>query len=383
VTRHASIACAWLATAACGRFGFGTIGTGSSGSDGSGGNGDGGPVLGDGSRPDIVFTSNVVFVTPATLTPGTFGGLGPADMACSDAATAASLPGTYIAWLSTSTTNAIDRLAGSRGWVRPDGLPFVDQIADLAASKQWTPISLLADGSEQVFDATLVTTGTSANGNAGATCSDWTLTMSTLAAHGDLDAISTGWTINGSPLSNGCLGPSRVYCFGIGASVPVTTPAVVGRLAFVSTPVALGGGVASLDAHCQADADAVPLPGTYRALVATAAASAISRFDTTGPRWVRPDGIPLSPQAGDLPLGFRIPLDQHADGSYEMGAERVWTGATDPSSTATLACNDWMNASPSQAGAWGYPFHAGGAFTTGTAGRRCDDSTYGVYCLEM
>ena len=34
--------------------------------------------------------------------------------------------GTYKAWLSTSTVNAIGRLNGASGWVRPDGRPMVN-----------------------------------------------------------------------------------------------------------------------------------------------------------------------------------------------------------------------------------------------------------------
>src|SRR5262245_12432676 len=101
-------------------------------------------MLGDGSRPDIVVTSNVAFVTTRTLNPSTFGGLAGADAICQATADQAGLPGTYIAWLSTTTTNAVDRLAGSRGWVRTDGVPFADTPADIAAGRIFAPLSLLA-----------------------------------------------------------------------------------------------------------------------------------------------------------------------------------------------------------------------------------------------
>jgi len=67
-------------------------------------------------RPNIVFISNAV-------TPAPMGGLAGGDMLCNDAATAAGLPGAYVAFLSTATVNAIDRLAGSRGWGEPTARP--------------------------------------------------------------------------------------------------------------------------------------------------------------------------------------------------------------------------------------------------------------------
>ena len=38
------------------------------------------------------------------------------------------MTGDFVAFVSTSTVQARDRLTGSRGWVRLDGLPFVDQV---------------------------------------------------------------------------------------------------------------------------------------------------------------------------------------------------------------------------------------------------------------
>jgi hypothetical protein len=42
---------------------------------------------------------------------------------------------------------------------------------------------------------------------------------------------------------------------------------------------------------------------------------------------------------------------------------------------------DWTSASPSQMGTYGSVF-SGGPNAFSLAGRRCDDSTYYVYCLE-
>src|SRR5690606_37464596 len=76
---------------------------------------------------------NVVFVTSTQQAAGSLGGLEGADALCRARAEAGGLPRpeSYVAWLSDDTVSAIDRLSGSRGWVRPDGRPFVDTLADL------------------------------------------------------------------------------------------------------------------------------------------------------------------------------------------------------------------------------------------------------------
>ena len=53
-----------------------------------------------------------VFVTDSGAL-GNFGGLANADSACNVAAGNAALSGTWVAWLSDSQTNAIDRLTGT------------------------------------------------------------------------------------------------------------------------------------------------------------------------------------------------------------------------------------------------------------------------------
>jgi len=74
---------------------------------------------------------NIAFVTSAKYVGGQFGGLDAADKECARLALAARLPGTYKAWLSTSTEDAIDRLGSARGWVRVDGKPFADERKEI------------------------------------------------------------------------------------------------------------------------------------------------------------------------------------------------------------------------------------------------------------
>jgi hypothetical protein len=114
--------------------------------------------------------ANLVFVTSQHVIAGQLGSLAAADARCNDAAGGAGLPGHYVAWLSTSKTSAIDRLAGARGWVRPDGRPFADTPADIAAGRIWYPASIDENGAAS---ATLVITTSDAHGRFdGKSCSD-------------------------------------------------------------------------------------------------------------------------------------------------------------------------------------------------------------------
>jgi hypothetical protein len=63
---------------------------------------------------------NYAFASSAVYVPGSFGGLAGADEKCQTLATNAGLPGHFLAWLSTSTTDARSRFASARGWIRPD-----------------------------------------------------------------------------------------------------------------------------------------------------------------------------------------------------------------------------------------------------------------------
>jgi len=365
----------WLCLAACGRIGFSeSTGTGDA------------IQLGDGSRPDIIFTSNVVFVTTQTVVPGELGGLAAADAICQTSADQSQLPGTYIAWLSTSTTNAIDRLASSRGWVRTDGIPFADQPSDIVAGTIWSPISLLADGTEQAFADPIVITGTTETGVLDATtCGDWTSTSGTFSG-GFLTATSAGWSSANLPLdSDLCTVSARLYCFGIGNQMMVTTPSPTGRRAFLSTNIGpIAGGVAAMDDRCRQDAAAAQLSGSYRALIATSTMTALSRFNTTGPRWVRRDGIPLAPSAADLVTGFRIPLTLRADGSLGTNVNGwVWTGA-EPNMLSEMnrSCVEWTSASAGRGGQIGYSYHNGPKAFLYLMNRRCDDYNEAIYCFE-
>jgi hypothetical protein len=335
----------------------------------------------DDGAVDAESPPNIVFVTSAVTVGGTLGAIGNADVMCATAASGAGLAGTYRAWISTSTVNAIDRLTGARGWVRPDGRPVADRAQDLVDGRIWYPIRIDEAGNT-VTGNTLVVTGTQSSGlvESASTCGDYTSTTGSLAV-GSVAATTAGFTRTGITV---CSAMTHVYCFGIERDVPVTVTPTTGRRAFVSasafTP---GGGRSAADGVCATDASAAGLSGTFQALLATTSQAAATRFSTAGPTWVRLDGIPIVSTAADLATGTLIaPLNVGADGTTYT-TDPVYTGATNEATTGTAdsSCSSWTSASTSLAPETGLastiePRHFSGLLNT-----NCSFS-YKLYCLE-
>ncbi|MDD5307455.1 MAG: hypothetical protein PHU25_09060 [Deltaproteobacteria bacterium] len=336
---------------------------------------------------------NVVFVTSTAHASNALGGLAGADAICAERAATAGLEGTYVAWLSTSEGDAKDRLAGSRGWVRTDGLPFADEVSDLTAGVIWYPPRLDELGNE-VDPLTFVSTGTSPDGTAHADllCNDWTYADAGVAGDagvtGDAEIGSAYggtdiWTNWGNAA---CDIPRALYCFGIGNDTPVAPQPQSGRIAFVSAAAFMpGGGLAAADARCQAEAAAASLAGTFRALLAAGSASAASRFSAAGAAWVRRDGVPVASSAAAF-LGGELPVAAialAADGKTYLGNTGVWSGAAavDETPGADMTCSDWTAATAAEHGRGG---RAGttSPFFFDMDSNGCGDTWIHLLCLE-
>jgi len=360
MTRVVSLA---ISLAACGRSGF----------DADGGR----DAVGDGgARP------NVAFVTSGT-TDGTFATppLASADALCSAAAQSAGLPGTFVAWLSDSTTNAIDRLAGSRGWVRTDGLPFADTPNGIVTGELFNPLDVDEHGIViSLSDA--VWTGTGADGHLGADCNDWTSSSATIGYSGrDLPDFTAAME------SNYTCGTSQahLYCFETGRVVPVApVPRSGGRLAFLGRPRSTAdASVGALDQLCIQDAQNNGLAGTFAAAVASDATSLSSRFTLDGRPWVRVDGTVVATTGGRLFDGTALAsfVNQTADGAYDNSGGAFFSGATDPYTPGNNTdCSNWGDTGTGENG------DAGDAHTTDTfwsAGAYLCSDELPVLCLQQ
>lgn len=293
--------------------------------------------------PNIAFVTSLTYDgNLATLK----GGLAGADKKCEILAQAAGLPGnTYRAWLSTSSVNAIDRLGAARGWVRVDGKPFADTKEDIAAGKIYHPLRVDENGHyDNTPGGSEVWTGSDPDGTVSSfgTCGDWA-SIAGNGSTGEDDGVASVFAFYGYQR---CDNQARLYCFGIDRNVPVTVNQAAGRFAFISrsfwTPA---GGLAGADGLCQTEAESALLSGTFKALLAVNGASAASRFNTSGPTWVRPDGVAIAPTAAALFSAdfLNTAINQLADGTSYLGNYGVWTGAASPttSGTAATTCNSW------------------------------------------
>ncbi|MEB2284493.1 MAG: hypothetical protein OZ922_07440 [Myxococcales bacterium] len=334
---------------------------------------------------------NRVFVT-STLQNGGFGGLAGADAICAARAAAVSLPGTYVAWLSTTGTAAPDRLGSAQGFVRVDGKPFANSVADILANEIFAPLRIdengvdVSVGEPPTASPLTVWTGTAKDGSIAAyTCNDWT--SPDAAASGMAGRLTGGpaaWTARSNA---GCDTARRLYCFQVDHTASLGPAPTSGKIAFVSTKAFTPGpgvGLAGADALCAGNAAAVGLGGTYKALLATTTASAASRM-ALAPLYVRPDGTPIATGAtlaagGALESG----IWQRADGSYVPSAgDLVYTGAAAPAvaGTAASTCDDW-SAQTSTAATIGASVYADTTWWSHATNAACS-ATIAVYCLEQ
>lgn len=324
--------------------------------------------------------ANVVFVSSQTYVT-TLGSAAAYDAQCNVLATAAGLNNVgndaFIAWMSDSFSNAVGRLGAARGFVRVDGVPVADTVADLIAGKLFHPI-LIDENGDTPSTVPAAMTGTFPSGAAsGTNCGDWT-NETALTTVGLLQAGPQAWT--SFSLGN-CGNAFRVYCFQRTQNAAVTpSPASGKRIFLTTTPFSPGTG--DPDALCEAEK---PMgTGTSVALLATTSAAASAVLDpmTT---YVRPDGIAVGTGQAiiDVTQGSFTPLVsgiwQFGDGTYFDGT--VWTGSTAVDAVPTSdTCTDWTvttgdgatgRSSFTQTGFW-----IGGSQT-------CDVGFVRLYCVEQ
>jgi len=330
--------------------------------------------------------ANYAFVS-STGTSGDMGGPEGADAICNGLAAAAGLPGTFVAWLSTSSVNARDRLGSARGWIRTDGLPFADTI-DQALSNPWYPLRLDEFGEKPPtlsFAYLEVATGSDATGafaGTGLDCEGWTSTSGS-GQVGVADEGGNGWSSDHTAM--GCDSTSlRLLCLGVDHANPLALEPAPGRTAFLSAGTfAPGGGLGTADALCQAEAADAGLTGTYLAFLATEEASASSRFALDGAAWVRPDRVAVVASAGDI-AGPELlaPIDVHADGTVGTWTDRAWTGSWDAAAAGVSStCADWR-LTAGGSGKYGTPWWAALPWVGGWY-QPCDPSyALHLYCLQ-
>jgi hypothetical protein len=326
-----------------------------------------------------------VFVTSSTVVPGMLGGIEGGDRECQRLADSAGLPGTYMAWLSTSGINARDRV-GEGGWMRTDGRPFTHSLRNLTDPAYLTvyyPPRVDEAGNDLGNVSTLVATGGTIDGRAsGDQCTGYTSTTGNLYV-GDAASGSHAWNY-AQLVPGGCARPFHLYCFRSDMLAGAITPPVqAGRRVFVTTGPYVISGTANPNVFCQKEADdaGLPNPQGYVAFLATSTTPAMKLIASTGP-WKRTDEVIVANRATDLATGNLLaPFSLGPDGTYRP--DRVWTGAGDPTGPGTATCNDWSGAATSALVGDGRTTATPAWFSLGdTATIPCSDPNTHLMCLE-
>jgi hypothetical protein len=333
---------------------------------------------------------NVMFTTSTTYS-GNLGGLVGADAKCQERARAAGLSGTFIALLSTSQASAFSRIESAKGWVRTDGRPFADGVPEMLQERILYPPRIDEFGKDIVGDD-FVVTGTKNDGapDPGKTGNDWgpaPAAGSWLCGGGQAFAGSDGWYSFGHKECNLSF---RLYCFEASRRSTVSVPPPAGgtRIAFVSdVAVELATGISGADAVCSAQAQAARLGGSFKALLATAATSAASRFNLTGPPWSRPDGVQIVTVARDITTrDLLAPITVAADGIQRAGNNAVWTGAISPASLGSATCADWTSRAATDTGHTGNTMFSNSIWFASvplaSTPKACDSRIARIYCLQ-
>ena len=329
------------------------------GTDGGGGGG------GDAQLPPGV---NIAFVTEATYVPLLLdvNPLASADQFCNMAASAANLSGHYVAWISAVNGDAKDRLANIPGWVRVDGKPVAQDVAQLLVNL-WYPIRLDERGQDHHHEGAF--SGTTMLGvyAASASCTNYSSSSSS-------DRMAFGYVDEGIAWGMGyttdCTVAQHLYCFGTSGTVPVTAPRAPSgaKLAFVDGPgfMPSAGLVNGADVHCSTERSGA------RAWLATGTATADSRFTGGGP-WYRPDGVAIGALAA-----LDAPIDERIGGAPAYTS--MFLGAPDQESTGGNTCQDWTTSSSSFMGDLGF---ADASYAVGGYGNTtCGPNPTPIICLE-
>jgi cysteine-rich repeat protein len=341
---------------------------------------DGNQTNADGCSAACTIERNVAFVTSTVYTVASLGGVSGADAACQARAAAANLPGNFIAYIDDGITRLFDRLGNASSWVRVDGKPFTDNLI----GRVFYPPELDESGSR--VPATPLALGQV--NSADTTCAGWTSTGASagLVQLGDPTGGFGGWEL---AVYGTCSDTFRLYCLQKDFQNPVRVTPATGRTAFVSDAFWIpGGGIAAADAVCQNDAQSNGLAGTYRALLATSTASALSRFDTSGAPWIRVDGVPIVEAATDLSSagGRFVAAFQITASNNFLGNDIAWTGSTNPAVPGTRGstCDDWQSNANSASGTAGSLQFSSFSKAFGSDPASACDTTYShLYCLQL
>lgn len=282
---------------------------------------------------------NRVFFSPEPKTMDRGGGAYTHD--CTAWARDAGLSGRWLAWMSPDGGNPRGG-AMTRGFVRTDGLPFIDVIT-APERVLYPPLTdhRGVDVSGLVFDAGL--NFTIVAGSGAANCAGYTDTGS-MRAVGQPGGLL--WNSTGSS-ARPCSEPSHFLCVQNDHSTPLAplTRAPDGKLMFVTSEQFRA------DALTESICNRGEFPGRqFRIFRARLGVSAWGVLDAgLQASWYRPDGV-LVTTGEQLTRGagpfFTAHGYQTTDGGSPFSSESVWFGPSSPTAPGSFGttCGDWTDA---------------------------------------
>jgi hypothetical protein len=352
--------------------------------------------------------ANIIFVSSATYTSLQLGALGSgatqaervlsgADAKC--ATLASSLPGgtpsnAYVAWLSRSGVSAKSRIGGARGWVRRDGKPFADRLeGPLFNGPVLYPPEVDETGAILAAGGSVWTASNDDGSASSSDCTNWSDTSNNFHMQtGERSGGTMSWSV---AANNSCAAAYALYCLGtrFTAVVPPPTPPTPRKLAFMldvnnGYAIRANGSLLDADMTCNTIAAQSGLLGTYKAMLATSSATAVSRFTTNGRPYVRPDGVVVVNSDADLFAAspkLLAPIGVGPTGKYWGGAG-VFTGATGAQARSGPDdnCVDWSKNTfdgTRYLAIVGSSSATTGAFFSGGSISACSNSL-AVYCMQ-
>jgi cysteine-rich repeat protein len=176
---------------------------------------DGNNQSSDGCSADCTRESYIVFITSLSYS-GNLGGLAGADGICQAHAAETRLPGTYQAWLSTTSQSPSNRFgfpySFTGRFVLPDSTVIAEDWSDLLDGTLLAPIdrnedSALVVGPQHVWTHT-IKTGHPVSGDP---CNTWGSASNAFNAFvGSSASTTAGWTTTNT---HSCNSSARLYCF--------------------------------------------------------------------------------------------------------------------------------------------------------------------------
>jgi hypothetical protein len=328
--------------------------------------------------------ANLVFASSLTFL-GNLGGAAAYQTQCNKLATNAGINNAtgdaYIAWIAASNYDPRTLLSGSRGWVRLDSLPWIDDMTTaLSAGAVYYPVAFDETG-QRIMGYTF----SGMDGNAalytGDNCNDWSSTTP-YAAIGHTHAGGKGWPRAIVGFSS-CGGSMRVLCVMKGAATPVSVTPVAGKKIYLTKSAWVpGGGVADADATCMANA---PASVTSARAILVASTRALTDVLIASNVYVRPDGVRVGTGAeivsaltGGIPLSIESTVTQNGSGVFvdPSIAQDVWTGIKD-------TCRDWTSSASTENGTVGAVANWLSAGNNGTFPCNNSSSNYYLQCAEQ